>query len=333
MADDFPLWFPPDSSDDSSDDSILFFQNLLEEAELQDTGTSNQRRYIERQREVGHETLMADYFVEDPKYNDAIFRQRFRMSKRLFLNIVTAVEANDEYFQESYDARGRRSFTPLQKVTSAIKQLATGNPPDEGNEYLHMAARTSRECLEYFCETVCRIYGSEFLRRPTSHDMTLLYDAHEEQHHLPGMFGSLDCTHFVWRMCPTELRGQYMRGDHRYPTIMLEAATSQDLWIWHAFCGPPGARTIAVILNGTKWNRAKMSILRQQPLLQTWLFARGWNLPKMVRVCEIDPIPSRSRRKDVQKATRGGKKRRRRGFWGFEVKMGCLESADASKDG
>ncbi|KAJ0503606.1 putative harbinger transposase-derived protein [Helianthus annuus] len=184
---------------------------------------------------------MADYFVENPKFNADIFRQRFRMSKSLFLKIVSDVEANNEWFQEGLDGRMNKSFTPLQKVTSAIKQLATGNPPAESDEYLSMAERTSRECLEYFYETVCTMYAGEFLRRPTSHDFVLLYQAHEERYHLPGMLGSLDCTQFVRRMCPTELRGQYMRGDHQYQTVMLEAVASQDLWVWHAFCGPAGS--------------------------------------------------------------------------------------------
>ncbi|KAJ0458426.1 hypothetical protein HanIR_Chr15g0784971 [Helianthus annuus] len=124
--------------------------DTISSAELQDTGTSNRRRYIELQREEGHETLMADYFVEDPKYNKDIFRHRFRMSKRLFLKLVDDVVENDPWFEEAPDARGRKGFTPLQKVTSAIKQLATGNTPDENDEYLHMADRTSRECLEFF---------------------------------------------------------------------------------------------------------------------------------------------------------------------------------------
>jgi hypothetical protein len=55
------------------------------------------------------------------------------------------------------------------------------------------------------------------------------------------MIGSLDCTHFIWRNCPIELRGQYKMGDHQYPTIMMEAVVSQDLWIWHSFFGPPGS--------------------------------------------------------------------------------------------
>ncbi|KAF5776565.1 hypothetical protein HanXRQr2_Chr12g0525661 [Helianthus annuus] len=102
---------------------------------------------------------MADYFDENPKFSEDTFRHRFRMSKSLFLKIVSDVQAYDEWFQEGLDGRMKKSFTPLQKVTSAIKQLATGNPPDEGDEYLNMSERTSRECLEYFCETVCKRYG------------------------------------------------------------------------------------------------------------------------------------------------------------------------------
>ncbi|XP_021996041.1 uncharacterized protein LOC110893233 [Helianthus annuus] len=44
-----------------------------------------------------------------------------------------------------------------------------------------------------------------------------------------------------WMNCPTAWRGQYTRGDHGHPTIVLEAVASQDLWIWHAFSGVPGS--------------------------------------------------------------------------------------------
>ncbi|XP_023753879.1 uncharacterized protein LOC111902258 [Lactuca sativa] len=57
---------------------------------------------------------------------------------------------------------------------------------------------------------------------------------------------SMEClvaltTHWNLRNCPTELRGQYMRGDHQYPTMVLEAVMSQDLWFWHAFYGVVGS--------------------------------------------------------------------------------------------
>ncbi|XP_022008290.1 uncharacterized protein LOC110907649 [Helianthus annuus] len=167
MVEEIPVLFPPDSSN-SSNSSISFFQTLIDEAELQDTNTSSKKHYLCRHRESGHEALMVDYFVEEPKYNENIFCHRFRMSKRLFLKIVSNVEANNPWFEEGVDVRMKKSFTPLQKVTLAIKQLATGNPPDENDEYLYMAERTSRECLEYFCETVCKIYAPKFLCRPTS---------------------------------------------------------------------------------------------------------------------------------------------------------------------
>ena len=65
----------------------------------------------------------------------------------------------------------KKSFTAIQKCSSAIKQLATGAPPDEFDEYLEMAQRTSRECLQFFCEAIIQLYARDFLRRPTSHDI------------------------------------------------------------------------------------------------------------------------------------------------------------------
>ncbi|XP_022038498.1 uncharacterized protein LOC110941189 [Helianthus annuus] len=198
MDDIPPLFIPIDISEDgdsfsSNSSLIFFFQNLINEAvELEDMGISRKRKSIRRDREKCHENLMRDYFVEEPKFNEEVFHHRFRMSKRLFLKIVSDVQANNSWFQETLDATMKKSFTPMQKVTSAIKQLATGSPLDEYDEYLNMAERTSRDCLENFCETVCNLYASEFLRRPTSHDVALLYQAHEEKHHLPGMLGSLD---------------------------------------------------------------------------------------------------------------------------------------------
>ncbi|XP_022014610.1 uncharacterized protein LOC110914097 [Helianthus annuus] len=121
MVDELPLWFPPMSSDESSDSSILFcFQNLIEEAELQDTGTSNRRRYIERQREEGHKTLMADYFVEDPKYNKDIFRHWFRMSKCLFLKIVAGVEENDSWYKRPSMREVGRALRRCKRVPRPI---------------------------------------------------------------------------------------------------------------------------------------------------------------------------------------------------------------------
>lgn len=55
------------------------------------------------------------------------------MSKALFLKIFGDIETSNEYFQESWDGRNKKSFTQLQNV---------------------MSARTSRECLKLFCESI-----------------------------------------------------------------------------------------------------------------------------------------------------------------------------------
>ena len=55
--------------------------------------------------------------------------------------------------------------------------------------------------------------------------------------------------HWEWQLCPVGWKGQFTRGDHGVPTIMLEAVASQDLWIWHAFFGVPGSNKDINVLN------------------------------------------------------------------------------------
>ncbi|XP_071694502.1 uncharacterized protein [Rutidosis leptorrhynchoides] len=79
------------------------------------------------------------------------------------------------------------------------------------------------------------------MRSPTATDVALLYSAHEEKHGFKGMLGSIDCMHWEWKNCPVAYKGQYTRGDHKKPTIMLDGVASYDLWIWHAFFGMAGS--------------------------------------------------------------------------------------------
>ena len=58
----------------------------------QEAGPSQRRRYIRREREVAEARLMADYFGDQPKYTEENFRRRFRMSRKLFLEIVQGIE-------------------------------------------------------------------------------------------------------------------------------------------------------------------------------------------------------------------------------------------------
>ncbi|XP_035838825.1 uncharacterized protein LOC110906572 [Helianthus annuus] len=57
---------------------------------------------------------------------------------------------------------------------------------------------------------------------------------HAKYHGLPGMIGNLDCMKWEWELCPTAWQSSHTSGYHGMPAMMLEAVTSQDLWICHA---------------------------------------------------------------------------------------------------
>ena len=63
------------------------------------------------------------------------------------------------------------------------------------------------------------------------------------------MLGSVDCMHWRWKNCPTGWAGQYTSGNKGGPSVILEAAASQDLYIWHSFFGVPGSNNDINVLH------------------------------------------------------------------------------------
>ncbi|KAI3706770.1 hypothetical protein L6452_24726 [Arctium lappa] len=207
------------------------------------------KKYLHRGREDGHTRLFKDYFADNPIYPSSMFRRRFRMTKELFLRIVEGLSNHSEYFQMRVDATGRAGLSPLQKCTAAIRQLAYGTPADYSDEYIRIGESIAIECLKKFCRCVIEVFGGQYLRRPTTHDVQRILQLHSEHHGFPGMLGSIDCMHWEWKNCPVGWKGQFTRGDHGVPTIMLEVVASQDLWIWHAFFGVAGSNNDINVLN------------------------------------------------------------------------------------
>ena len=187
------------------------------------------RAYIERDRELGHNRLWNDYFSEDATFPTHLFRRLFRMNKDLFLRIVYRLSENVPFFQQRRDATERFCLSPLHKCTAAIHLLAYGNAADAVDEYLRIGESTAISCLEHFNEGIIRLFGDEYLRRPTAEDFERLLHIGEIRG-FPGMVGSIDCMHWRWKNCPTSWKGQYTRGSTK-PSIVLKAVASQDLWI------------------------------------------------------------------------------------------------------
>ncbi|XP_056864311.1 uncharacterized protein LOC130511373 [Raphanus sativus] len=151
------------------------------------------------------------------------------MNKPLFLRIVHRLSTEVPYFQATEDAAGRRSLSPLQKCTAAIRRLAYGGGADTVDEYVRLGETTARKCLHKFTAGIIHLFGDQYLRLPTPEDLDRLLRDGEERG-FPGMVGSIDCMHWEWKNCPTSWRGMYSRGTGK-PTMVLEAVASHDLWI------------------------------------------------------------------------------------------------------
>ncbi|CAK8562180.1 unnamed protein product [Lathyrus sativus] len=232
-------------NDDMDEELVRLF---MEEEASSSRRPRRQRRNIERNREEGHERLFKDYFSETPVYTNEQFRRRYRMHKHVFLRIVEALGQHDEYFRMMVDATGRASLSPLQKCTVVIRMLAYGTSADSVDDYLRIGETTTLKCVDKFTRGVINIFGAQYLRRPNAEDIERLMQMGEARG-FPGMLGSIDCMHWEWKNCPVALKGQYVRGDHGKPTVMLEAVASQDLWIWHAFFGVAGSNNDINVLN------------------------------------------------------------------------------------
>ncbi|KAM6575620.1 hypothetical protein CsatA_023947 [Cannabis sativa] len=204
---------------------------------------------INRDRENADRNLFNDYFAENPRFTDLMFRRRFRMGRPLFLRILDAIQRHDNYFLQRRDRMGKLGLSGLQKVTAVFRMLAYGMPADATDEYIKIGESTTLESLKRFCRAVVEVFGAHYLRSPNAHDVArLLYIG--ERRGFQGMLGSLDCMHWKWKNCPTAWGGQYA-GRSGSPTIILEAVADYDLWIWHAYFGLPGSNNDINVLEAS----------------------------------------------------------------------------------
>ncbi|XP_071678283.1 uncharacterized protein [Lolium perenne] len=159
-GDDFDL-----SDSSSSDDSDL--EELLQDDDLESTilllavkdpedraKLLNRRRgsvfgwnHIQRNRLLGHEQLMEDYFAEVPTYPAHLFRRRYRMRRSLFVRIVKACELHSNYFKQRRNAAGVMGFSAFQKIFAAMRVIAYGIPADYTDEYLRIGENTTTESV------------------------------------------------------------------------------------------------------------------------------------------------------------------------------------------
>ncbi|XP_042012126.1 uncharacterized protein LOC121760539 [Salvia splendens] len=132
------------------------------------------RRYIERKREEGHDTIFEQYFAEDPIYPPHFLQTRYRMRKPLFEKIMNKLVKTDNFFVQKRDATGRLGMSAIHKCTTAMRMLAYGTAADLHDQYLRMSAQLIRKSLIKFVECVISNFGDEYLQKPTEQDLARL---------------------------------------------------------------------------------------------------------------------------------------------------------------
>ncbi|XP_076921979.1 uncharacterized protein LOC143583599 [Bidens hawaiensis] len=228
------------TTDDEAEEEAVTSAGTLAAKYIQSIYSSPQpvlrREYVERDREGANTHLMEDYFVDSPTYkNSKTLRRHFRMSKRLFLRIDNDLEREYDYFKKKLDARGMLGFTNHQNCMSVLCVLSYRTTTDINDTYLKMVAKMSRDTLG----SIIQLYYERYLKGPTWHGPQRIYSVHEREHSLPSMIRSIDCMHWKWGNRLTALRGQYIRGDQKVPTVSLQAVVSYDIWVWSAYFGNP----------------------------------------------------------------------------------------------
>ena len=264
------------------DDDIIAFVTsfvMMNEIALDDDkpkhgGSVPGRRYIQRDRERHAAKLYKDYFSHDPRYNDRLFRRRFRMRRSLFLRVVDGLERNGQTFTTKTDCTGRKGFNPVQKATIAMRLLAYNMAADSLDEGMEVGESTALLFFKRFCMEIVQVFVGDYLRTLTTDELEMVMQDNAERG-WPGLIGSLDCMHWRWLMCPVAWQGSYS-GKESGATLVLEAVCDRKLRVYHYNFGRPGANN-------------DLNVLAKSTLLDDILAGRSANVRFKVKVGNRPP--------------------------------------------
>jgi Plant transposon protein len=105
--------------------------------------------------------------------------------------------------------------------------LAYGTAADSFDQYFRIAEYTMLYPIERFTKSVINLFKEEYLRIPTASDTRKIL-ARSQDHGFPGKIGSIDCSKWKWKNCPTAWSGQ-LTGKESAPTLTIEAVADDRL--------------------------------------------------------------------------------------------------------
>ncbi|GJT01288.1 ALP1-like protein isoform X1 [Tanacetum coccineum] len=132
--------------DDFDDLEMIMQQVQAEQEEEEEAERVRHRNYIYRERIEAEERLKADYFGPNPKYPLYYFRKRYRMSRELFLEIVSGIEnyiqthhplpPHFDFFRVRPDATGLPEKNALFKCNGVTFEKESARKDVEKGYYL-----------------------------------------------------------------------------------------------------------------------------------------------------------------------------------------------------
>ena len=189
--------------------------------------------------------IQEKYLGPHPEFNGKEFEEMFRLSRSRFQRLLEDFMGSGIRFYCS----GRTEGASVEaKLLLPLKTLAFGVSTQTFRDSFNMSAEYARDCCFKFDKGFRDIYASEYLRKPTASDLKAIDALHLRKHGVRGMFGSLDCSHTVWKNCPKAWQGSF-KGKEKKCTIVLEALCDYNLWFWHASYGHAGTANDKTILD------------------------------------------------------------------------------------
>ncbi|KAL5719056.1 hypothetical protein ACHQM5_011888 [Ranunculus cassubicifolius] len=209
-------------------------------------GSTKGCRFVKRDYDEALVRFNANYFNEDCLFTLEQFKNRFRVSRDVFLRIYHRLR-NHPLFIRKTDGLGHKGIHPKVKITAAFRYLAYGSAANTLDETYFLGIQTTIDALLHFCTAMNEEFGSEYMRIPNKADVARILEDSEARG-WPGCLGSLDCTTWEWKNCPISQVGQYMGKTHE-ATLVMEALCSHDGWIWHSLCGMAGGFNDITVLD------------------------------------------------------------------------------------
>lgn len=178
----------------------------------------------------------------DSTYDEKHFERRFRMSRAVFNRIRDRICGQPPFVDYVDVATRKKCIDPLVRLVCAMRTISEGTSFDSKDECFQMSETATINAVESYCKLMIQEFGDEYLNRsPTPVEKEKVLKRMAERG-FPGAFASWDCKHFVWEGCPMRAHGQH-KGHHAggKKTLILEAISDPNTYIWYTHFGEPGS--------------------------------------------------------------------------------------------